>query len=81
MHDALYDACLVILFTKIRIPLCERRQLMYLATFRPNNLNSAIVTYAINQGARILYRSDETFAAMVNEDQHMAISRMIEEME
>ena len=54
---------------------------MYLATFRPNNLNSAIVTYAINQGARILYRSDETFAAMVNEDQHMAISRMIEEME
>lgn len=50
---------------------------MYLATFRTNNLTTGIVTFAINLGVRILYRSDETFAAMVTDVQKELIDLLI----
>jgi hypothetical protein len=50
---------------------------MYLVTFRSKNLTSGIVTFAINLGVRVLYRSEGTFAAMVNDSQREMIDRFI----
>ena len=50
---------------------------MYLATFRTQNLTSGIVTFAINLGVRVLYRSEETFAAMVTDAQKELIELLI----
>lgn len=51
---------------------------MYLATFRTEeNLTSGIITFAINLGVRILYRSEKTFAAMVTDHQKDLIERLL----
>lgn len=45
----------------------------YLTTFRPNSKMAETVSYAIEVGATILYQSEKTFAAMVNDHQRQKI--------